>query len=314
MNIELLSQHLKSTLRRHSKLLLAVLFGALALLLYFTLLLSQATALSDTTVDILIYIIYILLVLILGSIAFIGYSLVEEEPLSSMNSYPPQREMFDVEELLNRESTRDANEDVQTAEKSKYSAVLSSARERLSLSFSMSMRGFEIVASSQTDKMMHSLKGQHPQLIALILLMIDLDKAEAILEQFEHSLSSEAISRVEDMQIVSQEALTALERALVDELRTVQRECSNLHSLESSEIREILRHVHKRDLMFALKGATQELQEKFFVNMSSKASTEFKKALASLSRVDETKNQNAIKNLYLLAQRLRENGKIRAGI
>ena len=314
MNIELLSQHLKSTLRRHSKLLLAVLFGALALLLYFTSLLSQATALSDTTVDILIYIIYILLVLILGSIAFIGYSLVEEEPLSSMNNYAPQREMFDVEELLNRESTRGANEDVQTVQKSKYSAVLSSAKERLSSSFSMSMRGFEIVDSSQTDKMMHYLKGQHPQLIALILLMIDLDKAEAILEQFEHSLSSEVISRVEDMQIVSQEALTALERALVDELRTVQRECSNLHSLESSEIREILRHVHKRDLMFALKGATQELQEKFFVNMSSKASTEFKKALASLSRVDETKNQNAIKNLYLLAQRLRENGKIRAGI
>ncbi len=314
MNIELLSQHLKSTLRRHSKLLLVLLFGALALLLYFTSLLSQATALSDTTVDILIYIIYILLVLILGSIAFIGYSLVEEEPLSSMNSYAPQREVFDVEELLNRESTRDANEDVQTVEKSKYSAVISSAKERLSSSFSMSMRGFEIVDSSQTDKMAHYLKGQHPQLIALILLMIDLDKAEAILEQFEHSLSSEVIARVEDMKIVPQEALTALERALVDELRVVQRECSNLHSLESFEIREILRHVHKRDLMFALKGATQELQEKFFVNMSSKASTEFKKALASLSRVDETKNQNAIKNLYLLAQRLRENGKIRAGI
>lgn len=314
MNIELLSQHLKSTLRRHSKLLLALLFGALVLLLYLTSLLSQATALSDIIVDILIYVIYILLVLILGSITFIGYCLVEEEPLSMMSSSPPQSEMFDVEELLNRESSRDAKEDLQTVEQSKHSALLNSAKQRLSLSLSMPTRGFEIVESSQTDKMTHYLKGQHPQLIAVILLMIDREKAEAILEQFENALGCDVIASIEAMQIVSKEALTALDSALVDELRVVQRECSILHTLERFEIREILRHVHKRDLMFALKGATQELQEKFFVNMSSKASTEFKNALASLSRVDETKNQNAIKNLYLLAQRLRENGKIRAGI
>ena len=47
VNIEVLSQRLKSTLLQHSKMLLALLFGALGLLLYFTSLLSQATALSD---------------------------------------------------------------------------------------------------------------------------------------------------------------------------------------------------------------------------------------------------------------------------
>lgn len=314
MNIELLSQHLKSTLRRHSKLLLVLLFSALALLLYLTSLLSQTISLSDTIVDILIYLIYILLVLILGSITFIGYCLVEEEPLSMISSSPPQSEMFDVEELLNRERNRDVKEDQQTVEQSKHSALLNSAKQRLALNFSMPTRGFEIVASSQTDKMTHYLKGQHPQLIAVILLMIDMHKAEEILEQFEYDLRRDVITNIENIQTVSKESLSALERALIDELRVVQRECLSLQSLESVEIREILRHVDKRDLMFALKGATQELQEKFFVNMSSKASTEFKKALSSLSRIDETKNQNAIKNLYLLAQRLRENGKIRAGI
>jgi flagellar motor switch protein FliG len=72
----------------------------------------------------------------------------------------------------------------------------------------------------------------------------------------------------------------------------------------------MLRQIDKRDLTFVLKGTTQELQERFFDNMSSKASGEFRDKMASVHFLEQTKRQNTIKKHYLLAERLRDNDKI----
>ncbi|MGB5966431.1 MAG: FliG C-terminal domain-containing protein [Sulfurimonadaceae bacterium] len=312
MNTEVLPQHLKSTLLRHSKILLALLFGALALLLYVTSLLSQATALSDIFVDIAIYTIYILLVLLLGSIAFIGYCRFEQEPLIEMNSYTPEGDLLDIENLLEQKEESLFDQDEKMVDDSDYKAMINSSKSRLPSDLTETMRGFGAVESSEIEKIVDYLSQQHPQIAAVILLMIDVKKAETILEHFETAQRDDVVTSMEDTGTISQEALHLLDDALQIELFALQKECSALLQLDSAEIREILRHVDKKELMFALKGAMQELQEKFFVNMSSKASTEFKNVLASVSRIDQKKSQNAIKNLYLIAEQLRDNGKIRA--
>ena len=311
MNIEAMSLHLKSTLLRHSKVLLALLIAALVLLLYFTSLLSQLT-LSETFVDIAIYIIYILLVIILGSIAFIGYCLFEEEPLFEMNSSTSQRDVLNLDTLLTQKEETPFIQAQETQRCEDVKELLDSAVKRLTLDTERRMKGYGLVEALQTEKRTQFLNEQHPQIAAVILLMIDSKKAVTVLEQLEKSQKDEVVFCIENCENVSNKALMILNEALQKELSPLQKECSSLRELESAEIREILHHVDKKELMFALKGATQELQEKFFANMSSKASTEFKKVLASVSQIEQTKSQNAIKNLYLLAEQLRDNGRIRA--
>lgn len=312
VNIEVLSQHLKSTLLQHSKMLLALLFGALALLLYFTSLLSQATALSDTFVDITIYTIYLLLVLVIGSITLISYHLFDEEPLIEMNSYTPEADVLNIGSLLGQKEKRLFVQEEQIENHGDVRDLLDAVRYRLRLGSNKAMRGYALVEVSQTEKIAQYLNEQHPQITAVILLMIDLKKAETVLEQLENTQRDEVINSIENSEDVSNEALMILDEALQKELSPLQKECSTLRHLGSAQIREILHHVDKKELMFALKGATQELQEKFFASMSSKASKEFKNVLASVSRIEQTKSHNAIKNLYLLAEQLRENGRIRA--
>lgn len=310
MNVEVLSQQLKRTILRHYKTVFLLLFGALALLLYLTTLLSQASSLSDTFVDVAIYIIYILLVLILSSITFVGYSLLEEEPLVEINSYTPQRDVLEIEALLDQKE--EVFQEKVIEKPAGFAVVLNRARESLISGSTVRMKGYLLVEESEPEQMAAYLSQQHPQITAVTLLMIKLNRAETILEQFEISYRDDVLISIEESDTVSQEAVQLLDKTLQQELSPLYEECLSLAGLQRSEVREILRHVDKKELMFALKGATQELQESFFANMSSKASTEFKNALRSLTHIEQTKSQNAVKNLYLLAEQLRENGKIRA--
>lgn len=311
MKIEVLSESLKSTLLQHAKVLLVLLFSALVLLLYFTSLISQLT-LSDTFVDIAIYVIYILLVIILGSISFIVYCLLEEEPLSGMNSYTPKPDVLNIGELLTLKEEKPSVQEQESARGEDVRGVLEAARNRLAVGAERERKGYDLVEALQTEAIAPYLNEQHPQIAAVILLMIDPKKAETVLKTLEKSQRDELMHRIESTEVVSNEVLMILDKALQNELAVLQKECSALQDLESAQIREILHHVDKKELMFALKGVRQELQEKFFANMSSKASTEFKKVLASVSYLDQTKSHKAIKNLYLLAEQLRENGRIRA--
>ncbi len=310
MNVEVLSQQLKRTILRHYKTVFLLLFGALALLLYLTTLLSQASSLSDTFVDVAIYIIYILLVLILGSITFVGYSLLEEESLVEISSYTPQRDVLEIESLLDQKE--EVFQEKVIEKPAGFAVVLNRARESLISGSTVRMKGYLLVEESEPEQMAEYLSQQHPQITAVTLLMIKLNRAETILEQFEISYRDDVLISIEESDTVSQEAVQLLDKTLQQELSPLYEECLSLAGLQRSEVREILRHVDKKELMFALKGATQELQESFFANMSSKASTEFKNALRSLTHIEQTKSQNAVKNLYLLAEQLRENGKIRA--
>jgi len=314
MNIEVLLQHLKDTLLRQAKIFMSLFFGALALLLYLTSLLSKVTTLSDTSVDIAIYLIYLLLVVIISLITYISYHLFDEEPLVAISSYAPESDFLEIEELLDQKEEKLFNLEEESESYENFSAIYSAARKRLSFGSNKMMRGFALLEASQVEKTAEYLNQQHPQIVAIILLMTSEQKAESVFDAFSPSLRDEVLVHIQESGAVSKKALGALDLALREELSTVQEECSTLRDLGSIEIREILRHVDKRELMFALKSAKKELQEKFFVNMTSKASMEFKNILASVAEVDETKSQNALKNLHLLAQRLRENGKIRAGI
>lgn len=309
MDVEVRSRQLKNRLSRHAKKLLVLLLGFFVLLLYLTTLLSQATALSDTFVDIAIYTLYLLLISILGSMTFIAYCVFEEKPLIEVQSYRPKRDLSKVENRIVRpvETLPKTDEDAVD-----YGEIIMRAKKSFPSEPAVKMQGFAAVATSETEKIALYLSQQHPQIAAVTLLVIEVDKAADILEHIESAVRDDLLVCITGMQSVSHEAVKGLNSALQRELIPSPEECSGLRTLESETIRTILRQIDKKELMFALKGMTQELQDKFFANMSSKASAEFKKALTSVSVNEPIRSRKAIKNLCLLAERLRENGRIRA--
>lgn len=307
----MLLQPLQNSLLRHIKLVMAFLLALLSLLLYFTSLLSKSTALSGTLVDVAIYTIYILLVLVLGSMTFIAYCYFQEESLRSSESNSiPDNDMDDWN--LSDEKGRGHIVQERIAGPSDEKGKLARAKERLLPVTLRSMPGIDAVAAAGMEEISIYLSQQHLQVAAVMLLLMEPGKALSVLAACETSLRMSMLRAIEEMQSLSPEAVTLLDKALAKEFSPVEEECTRLRKLEPAEIRVLLRHVDKKELIFALKGATQELQEKFFANMSAKASAEFQEAMRSLSQIDVSKRQNAVRNIDLLAQRLRDNGKIRA--
>ncbi len=310
MKIEALVQYVKQLLLRRAKLLLALLVGALLLLLYATSELSQATALSDIFVDVAIYIIYLLLVLIISAATFIVYYLSANDPLHE-TARPLAQEKHLKSDTTSKPKEEAPVVDRPPSGREMLGLQLKKARDELITAPLKTRDGYALLEASAADKALRYLDQQHPQIAAVTVLMLDPNKALDILEQMHAGQREVLLARLENSEPVSYAALTRLERALYKEFFLLQKECVALQQLNNREIQEILRRVNKKDLMFALTAVTQELQERFFANMSSKAAGEFKKVMASLPVSDLTKSRNAVENLYLLAEQLRDDGRIR---
>ncbi|PMP93149.1 MAG: flagellar motor switch protein FliG, partial [Desulfurella sp.] len=80
--------------------------------------------------------------------------------------------------------------------------------------------------------------------------------------------------------------------------------------LSNSDIQEILKHIDKKDLTIALKGAPEELSKKFFSNMSSRAAETLKEEMEFLGPVKVKDVERAQKAIVDIVRRLDEEGVI----
>ena len=290
---------IKAGLLSYAKPLLAVLSVLLFTFLYLTSLLSQTTTLSDSLVDFSIYLLFLLLV---GDIAMMAYVIylrsdVVESVQTPLTTVPSAQPLFE--------------EVSQVVDVPKDEDVFVSARRVFGITERVGYEGFALVERSELASVGSFLRQQHPQIVALMLSMIEQTKAHVILESLKTTEKEAVLNALKESRSVTTEALRLLDAALQKEFTPLYTECTGLNALSDEEVREILRHIDKKELMFALKGATKELQEKFFANMSDNTSERIRHILKTTVKIDETKSYKAIKNLYLLAQRLRENGRIR---
>ncbi len=83
--------------------------------------------------------------------------------------------------------------------------------------------------------------------------------------------------------------------------------------LDSRAIIEILKAVDKNDLMLALKGAPQEILDKFLSNMSKRAAQMFLEDLEALGPVKKSDVERARKKVIAIIKKLAEEGKIELG-
>ena len=83
--------------------------------------------------------------------------------------------------------------------------------------------------------------------------------------------------------------------------------------LDNTAIREILKEVDKKNLMIALKGAPEELKQKFLSNMSQRAAAAFEEEIQFLGPVKVKEVEAAQRKVIEVIQKLAEEGKVSVG-
>jgi len=75
-------------------------------------------------------------------------------------------------------------------------------------------------------------------------------------------------------------------------------------------IQTLLREISTDDLKLALRGASEEVKEKFFRNMSKRAADLIKEELEMMGPVRVTEVEKAQQNIIKTAKKLEQEGKI----
>ncbi|AZV46771.1 flagellar motor switch protein FliG [Nautilia sp. PV-1] len=100
---------------------------------------------------------------------------------------------------------------------------------------------------------------------------------------------------------------------LAEEIKEKMFTFEDILKLDNNAIREILKEADKNQLMIALKGAPEELKEKFLANMSQRAAAAFEEEMQFLGPVKVKDVEAAQRSIVEIVQKLAEEGKVSVG-
>jgi flagellar motor switch protein FliG len=104
-----------------------------------------------------------------------------------------------------------------------------------------------------------------------------------------------------------------VDEQLSNDIKDMMFTFEDIVTLDNAAIREILGAVDKGDMMVALKGAPEELKDRFIENMSQRASDAFLEEMQFLGAVKLKDVEGAQRKIVETVQRLSEEGTIVAG-
>jgi flagellar motor switch protein FliG len=100
---------------------------------------------------------------------------------------------------------------------------------------------------------------------------------------------------------------------LAEEIKEKMFTFEDILKLDNNAVREILKDADKNQLMIALKGAPEELKEKFLANMSQRAAAAFEEEMQFLGPVKVKDVEAAQRSVVEIVQKLAEEGKVSVG-
>ncbi len=183
------------------------------------------------------------------------------------------------------------------------------------------------------------IRNEHPQIIATILVHLEFDQVGEILKLFTERLRNDVLKRLlasssnvkkaamggvrhaaEILNFVGQAAETAiidsvreydpdLAQQILDEMFVFE----NLLDVDDRGIQLLLREIQSDSLILALKGSSEELREKIFKNMSSRASEMLREDLEAKGPVRLVEVEAEQKEILKIARRLADEGQIQLG-
>jgi flagellar motor switch protein FliG len=115
---------------------------------------------------------------------------------------------------------------------------------------------------------------------------------------------------------VSQPVLESIENDSPDlavAIRNLMFVFDDLATVEDHGLREIIQRVDKKVLTVALKGATDEIKQRFFSNMSKRASDMLKEEMEVLGAIRLREVEKAQQEVVAVARKLEEEGVIQTG-
>lgn len=125
------------------------------------------------------------------------------------------------------------------------------------------------------------------------------EKAAEILSHAGRELEDELLTEIEDEN-----------PTLAEEIRKFLFTFEDFLKVDDVAIQTLLREISTDDLKLALKGASQEVKEKFFRNMSKRAADLLKEELEMMPPVRIAEVEKAQMNIIRIAKKLEQEGKI----
>ncbi len=100
---------------------------------------------------------------------------------------------------------------------------------------------------------------------------------------------------------------------MAEDIRNLMFVFDDIKALDDRSIRELLKEISNEDLTKALKGSTEDLQDKFFKNLSERAATMIKEDLEIMGPVRLSEVETAQQNIVKIVRRLESEGRIMVG-
>jgi flagellar motor switch protein FliG len=120
-----------------------------------------------------------------------------------------------------------------------------------------------------------------------------------------------AVDRATEEEVLSE--IEEESSQMAEDIRNLMFVFEDIKGLDDRSIRELLKEVANEDLTKALKGATEELQEKFFGNLSERAATMIREDLEIMGPVRLSEVEGAQQNIVKIVRRLETEGRIMIG-
>ncbi len=201
------------------------------------------------------------------------------------------------------------------------------------------------------------LRNEHPQIVAAILVHLDVDQAGAVLKAFNERQRNEVLIRIATLDGIRPAALKdlnevlgkvlaggnkvkkaslggaktaaeminmlggAIETSVLDFIRESDNDLAqkimdnmftfdDLGKLDDKGVQTLLKEVQSESLVLALKGATPDLRDKVFRNMSSRAAETLREDLESRGPVRVSEVEAEQKEMLKVVRRLMDEGQI----
>jgi len=104
-----------------------------------------------------------------------------------------------------------------------------------------------------------------------------------------------------------------IDEQLASSIKEMMFTFEDIVSLDNNGVREILKSVDKKELMLALKSSPEELKEKFFSNMSTRARDAFEEEMQFLGAVKVKDVESSQRKIVEAVQQLAEQGVLQVG-
>ena len=220
-----------------------------------------------------------------------------------------------------------------------------------------SSKGLEILRWMDPRAITDMISGEHPQVIAIILSVLEYDIAADVLNFLPAEKRAEILQRIANLESVQPSAMEELERIMkqqfsnnssaksssfggvktaakimnfvkvdleskiMGDLSAIDEDImlkiqdsmftfDNLSMVDNKAIQVLMRNVDQDMLMVALKGAGEEVKEKFFDNMSQRARAMFIDDMESKGPMRISDVEDAQKTIMRLARKLSDAGEL----